>query len=63
MTDVEKTKKFLKNIDDIVEHIDKQLAPFGPLTCKKCEYYWIPRNVGKLPVKCPECQSRKWNED
>lgn len=31
------------------------------LVCKRCGYRWFQRTE-KLPVKCPECQSRSWNE-
>lgn len=27
--------------------------------CVKCEYEWTPKQE-KMPVKCPNCQSRKW---
>lgn len=30
------------------------------LTCRRCGFQWLPR-TGK-PVKCPNCQSRKWNK-
>lgn len=31
------------------------------LTCLRCNYKWIPR-TDKRQVKCPNCQSRKWDE-
>ena len=32
------------------------------LTCRKCKYRWVKR-VDDLPKECPECKSRRWNED
>lgn len=31
------------------------------LVCEKCGYRWFQRTASK-PVKCPECQSRSWDE-
>lgn len=31
------------------------------LTCNQCTWIWIPRAT--VPVRCPHCQSVKWNED
>jgi len=37
------------------------------LTCLRLcfngkSYRWVPRLLGVLPRRCPNCQSRKWNE-
>ena len=31
------------------------------LHCLVCGYRWLPRTANR-PVKCPECQSRKWDK-
>jgi len=31
------------------------------LRCNKCGYKWYPR-IAARPVKCPDCQNRKWDE-
>ena len=35
-------------------------AKIVTVKCAKCNYEWIPR-TGK-PKKCPECQTRDWDE-
>ncbi len=29
--------------------------------CKKCGFSWLPRT--EMPIKCPSCQSKYWNEE
>lgn len=29
--------------------------------CLKCGYEWLPRE-GRKPIKCPDCQCRKWED-
>jgi len=31
------------------------------LECKNCGNLWVP--MVDNPKKCPQCQSRKWNEE
>jgi Zn finger protein HypA/HybF involved in hydrogenase expression len=31
--------------------------------CQNCEYEWLPKHPDHEPVKCPECQSKKWRGD
>ena len=33
------------------------------MTCLVCGYKWARRNVYSLPVQCPRCQSRYWNNE
>jgi len=37
-------------------------AKIPKLVCKKCGYQWFPRR-DELPLCCPNCKNRKWNED
>jgi 5-methylcytosine-specific restriction endonuclease McrA len=30
------------------------------IRCKQCGYQWLPRTA--KPIKCPHCQSRKWDK-
>ena len=32
------------------------------LRCFKCGHEWTPRVSNKLPVMCPGCTSRHWND-
>ncbi len=29
--------------------------------CDKCNNEWSPQKQNQLPIKCPKCQSYKWN--
>lgn len=31
------------------------------LVCLHCGYHWLRRIDGR-PVKCPQCQNRKWDK-
>jgi hypothetical protein len=33
------------------------------LTCKRCDFSWKRRTVGRLPKQCPHCKSIRWNKD
>lgn len=40
--------------------------PIGELasySCARCGHVWVPRIVGRLPVRCPNCTSYAWNRD
>lgn len=37
------------------------MKTLSQLICEKCGYRWFQRTPSK-PVKCPECQSRRWDE-
>jgi DNA-directed RNA polymerase subunit RPC12/RpoP len=32
------------------------------LKCLRCDHEWLRRNLTKLPVHCPECNSPYWNK-
>jgi transcriptional regulator with XRE-family HTH domain len=31
-------------------------------TCTRCSHVWLPRMIGKDPVRCPGCNSPYWNK-
>ncbi len=32
------------------------------LTCLRCGYKWLPRNLNRLPKQCPKCLTKLWNK-
>ena len=42
------------------KHLNRKDAYF--LSCLKCWQGWPRRTFDKLPLRCPRCGSRKWNE-
>lgn len=32
------------------------------LTCLRCGYKWLPRNLDQLPKQCPKCLTKLWNK-
>jgi len=39
---------------------EQNLVPKGFYWCLKCHWAWHPRSE-RIPVACPDCQSRRWN--
>lgn len=40
---------------------NQNLVPSDFKWCQHCHWAWKPRFVDRIPVACPDCQSRRWN--
>jgi len=60
-----KTAKNTENHQAAVESVEavrwtQRKVP--ELTCLRCGYEWLPRNLDRLPKQCPKCLTKLWNK-
>jgi len=43
--------------------VNRKMVTTMVCTCSKCEYEWSPRKTDHDPVRCPNCQTERWDWD